>query len=168
MISEDYRPLVERGEPVLLVGLLKGVIVFMADLLRTLTISVEVDFMDIAHYSLENQRGGVPDLEKHLRYPIEKCHVLFVEDIIDKGLTLSHLLRNLRARHPASLKVCTMFDKPAGRLMEIPIDYVGFEVPNQFIVGYGLDYKQQYRHLPFVGILKQTAMAETKEPVVKD
>lgn len=167
-ISEDYRPLVERGEPVLLVGLLKGVVVFMADLLRAITIPVEVDFMDIAQYSLENQRGGVPNLEKHLCYPIERCHVLFVEDIIDKGLTLSHLLRNLRARRPASLKVCTMFDKPARRLMEIPIDYVGFEVPNKFIVGYGLDYQQQFRNLPFVGILEPAAMELIAEPIIKE
>ena len=167
-ISADYAPIISREEPVLMVGLLKGVIVFMADLLRALTIPVEVDFMDIAHYSLEKQRGGVPDLSQHLRYSLEGCHVLFVEDIIDKGLTISHLLRNIRARRPASLKVCTMFNKPAKRLMEIPIDYVGFEVPNQFIVGYGLDYKQQYRQLPFVGLLNTEALRGVIDPVVQD
>lgn len=167
-ISEDYGPIVARGEPFLMVGLLKGVIVFMADLLRTMPIHVEVDFMDIAHYSVENQKGGVPNLNQHLRYPIEDCHVLFVEDIIDKGLTISHLLRNLRARRPASLKVCTMFNKPARRLMEIPIDYVGFEVPNKFIVGYGLDYQQRYRNLPFVGLLDPQIMHDLNNPIVKD
>lgn len=153
-ISADYADVVAKGEPLLLVGLLKGVVIFMADLLRAITLPVEVDFMDIDHYSLEAQSGGVLDLERHLDYPIERSHVLFVEDIIDKGLTLNHLLRNLRARHPASLKVCTMFDKPARRLIDIPIDYIGFELPDNFVVGYGLDYQQRYRNLPFVGLLK--------------
>lgn len=166
-ISADYADVVARGEPLLLVGLLKGVVIFMADLLRAITLPVEVDFMDIDHYSLETQSGGVLDLERHLDYPIEHSHVLFVEDIIDKGLTLNHLLRNLRARHPASLKVCTMFNKPARRLIDIPINYVGFELPDRFVVGYGLDYQQRYRNLPFVGLLTDKPDINYKKPVVR-
>lgn len=166
-ISKDYAPLVNAGQPLLLVGLLKGVVIFMADLLRAITIPVEVDFMDIAHYSLETQLGGVIDLDQHLRYPINHCHVLFVEDIIDKGLTLNHLLRNLRMRHPLSLKVCTMFDKPARRLIDIPIDYIGFELPNKFVVGYGLDYQQKYRNLPFVGLLEPEALKQQPRAITR-
>jgi hypoxanthine phosphoribosyltransferase len=166
-ISNDYQAAVSRGEPLLLVGLLKGVVIFMADLLRAITIPVEVDFMDIDHYSLESQSGGVLDLERHLDYPIEHSHVLFVEDIIDKGLTLNHLLRNLRVRRPVSLKVCTMFDKPARRLIDIPIDYTGFELPDCFVVGYGLDYEQKYRNLPFVGLLDYKGLKKTQAAVVQ-
>lgn len=154
-ISADYAPIVGRGEAVLLIGLLKGVVIFMADLLRQLTIPVEVDFMDISHYSLKDQAGGVLNLSQHIRYPIENYHVLFVEDIVDRGLTLNHLMRNLRARQPASLRVCTMFDKRARRVIDVPLDYVGFELPDVFVVGYGLDDEQKYRNLPFVGLLKE-------------
>ena len=166
-ISADYAPMVARGEPILLVGLLKGVVIFMADLLRTLTIPVEVDFMDMTHYAHERQNGGVIDLDRHLPYSIEGCHVLFVEEIVDKGLTLSHLLRNLRLRHPASLRVCTLFDKPTRRLIELPIDYTGFVLPDVFVVGYGLDCRQKFRNLPYLGRLRPEVMRQTTwEPVV--
>ena len=166
-ISADYAPIIAQGEPVLLVGLLKGVVIFMADLLRSISLPVEVDFMDMTHYSLASQNGGVLDLERDLRYPIEGCHVLFVEDISDKGLTLNHLLRNLRARQPASLKVCTLFDKPARRLIDISLDYVGFELADDFVVGYGLDHGQKYRNLPFVGLLKPEYVEKSWPSVVQ-
>jgi hypoxanthine phosphoribosyltransferase len=148
-ISRDY----EGCNPIL-VGVLKGVIPFMADLLRAITIPVEVDYMAVASYSSETRNQGVVRLEKDLGLPIVGRHVLFVEDVIDTGFTLSYLLRNLKARAPASLKVCALFDKSRRRLVEIPANYTGFELPDRFVVGYGLDYRERYRNLPFVGILE--------------
>ena len=151
-ISADY-----AGRNLLMVGALKGVLIFMADLLRTITIPVEVDFMAVASYSPETRRQGMVRLVKDLEEPIAGRHVLFVEDMIDTGLTLSYLLRTMRMRNPASLEVCTIFTKAYHRLIEIPIKYVGFELPDRFVVGYGLDYREQYRNLPFVGLLKPEA-----------
>lgn len=148
-ISRDY-----AGMNPLLVGVLKGVVPFMADLLRCITIPVEVDYMAISSYSAEDRDRGVVRLEKDVEVPIEDRHILFIEDVIDTGLTLSYLLRNLRTHHPASLKVCTLFDKAERRLIDIPIAYKGFDLPNMFVVGYGLDCREQYRNLPFVGLLK--------------
>jgi hypoxanthine phosphoribosyltransferase len=148
-ISRDY-----EGCNPLLVGVLKGVVPFMAALLPAITIPMEVDFMAISKYSpAEDSQQGVR-LEKDLSLPISDRHVLFVEDVIDTGLTLSYLLRNLKARRPATLKVCTLFNKSRRRLIEIPSDYVGFDLPDLFVVGYGLDYRERYRNLPFVGLLK--------------
>ena len=148
-ISRDY-----EGCNPLLVGVLKGVVPFIAALLPAITIPMEVDFMAISKYSpAEDSQQGVR-LEKDLSLPISNRHVLFVEDVIDTGLTLSYLLRNLKARRPATLKVCTLFNKSRRRLIEIPSDYVGFDLPNLFVVGYGLDYRERYRNLPFVGLLK--------------
>lgn len=147
-ISRDY----EGCNPVL-VGVLKGVVPFMADLLRAITIPIEVDYMAVASYSSESRRQGVVRLEKDLGIPILDRHVLFVEDVIDTGFTLNYLLRNLKARGPASLKVCALFNKSRRRLVEIPANYTGFELPDRFVVGYGLDYRERYRNLPFVGIL---------------
>jgi len=153
-ISQDY-----AGRSPLLVGVLKGVVLFMADLLRAVTIPVEVDFLAVSSYSSEaRQKSGLVRLEKDLETSITGRHVLFVEDVIDTGLTLNYLLRNLRARQPASLEVCVLFNKAENRLIDIPIKYKGFDLPDRFVVGYGLDYQEKYRNLPFVGLLKPEAL----------
>lgn len=148
-ISQDY-----AGRNPLLIGVLKGVVPFMADLLRTITIPVEVDFMAVSSYSPESRDQGMVRLVKDLEAPITGRHVVFVEDIIDTGLTLNSLLRTLRARDPASLDVCVLFNKPKRRLIDIPLRYKGFDLPDRLVVGWGLDYREQYRNLPFVGLLK--------------
>jgi hypoxanthine phosphoribosyltransferase len=147
-ISSDY-----GGRNPLVVGVLKGVMFFMSDLLRTLTVPARVDFMAISRYQPGKGAKGPVRLIKDLEEPVEDQHVLFVEDVIDTGLTLSYLLRNLRARHPASLEVCTLFDKPQHRLATVPVKYKGFDLPDRFVVGYGLDYQEAYRHLPYVAEL---------------
>ena len=156
-ISSDY-----RGLNPLLVGVLKGVLFFMADLLRAITIPVEVDFMAVASYSPEERDQGFVRLVKDLDISIAGRHVLFVEDVIDTGLTLNYLLQTLQARHPASLNVGILFDKPAVRLIDIPLRYKGFDLPDRFVVGYGLDYRERYRNLPFVGLLKADAFQDKK------
>ncbi|MFO7625451.1 MAG: hypoxanthine phosphoribosyltransferase [Anaerolineales bacterium] len=148
-ISKDYA----RSNP-LLVGVLKGVVFFMADLLRSITIPVEVDFIAISSYSPETRGQGFVRLVKDLEIPIQGRHILFIEDVIDTGLTLNYILNNLRARQPASLEVCVLFDKAERRLIDIPIKYKGFDLPDRFVVGYGLDHREKYRNLPFVGLLK--------------
>lgn len=152
-ISRDYAGL----EP-LVVGVLKGVMFFMSDLLRTLTLPVHVDFMAITRYQPGQGAKGAVRLTKDLDAPVEGRHVLFVEDVIDTGLTLSYLLRNLRARSPAGLEVCTLFDKPQHRIADVAIRYKGFDLPDRFVVGYGLDYKEAYRHLPYVAELTPQAL----------
>lgn len=147
-ISLDY-----AGKCPILVGVLKGVLFLMADLLRTITIPSEVDFLAVASYSAEARKRGMVRLIKDLELPIDGRHVLFVEDVIDTGLTLSYLLRSLRERNPASLEVCVLFNKPAHRLIDFPLKYKGFDLPDRFVVGYGLDYIERYRNLPFVGLL---------------
>jgi len=147
LISHDY----EEKRPVL-VGVLKGVVPFMADLLRAITIPVEVDFLAISRYR-PGQKGQVRVL-KDLDICIKGRHVLFVEDIVDTGLTLQYLLKLLRAREPASLEVCTLLNKTSRRLIDIPLKYVGFEVPDFYLIGYGLDYRERFRNLPMVGIAK--------------
>jgi hypoxanthine phosphoribosyltransferase len=148
-ISQDY-----AGLNPLLIGVLKGVLFFMSDLLRAITIPVTVDFMAISRYAPRQPAKGPVRLIKDLDEAVEGRHLLFVEDVIDTGLTLSYLLRTLKARNPASLEVCTLFNKPEHRLAEIPLKYKGFDLPDRFVVGYGLDYQEGYRHLPFVGELK--------------
>ncbi|MEJ2262606.1 MAG: hypoxanthine phosphoribosyltransferase, partial [Anaerolineales bacterium] len=130
------------------------VLLFMADLLRAITIPVEVDFMAVSSYSAEARERGLVRLVKDLETPITDRHVLFVEDVVDTGLTLNYLLSNLRSRRPASLEVCTLFNKGKHRLIDLPIKYAGFDLPDLFVVGYGLDYREKYRNLPFVGLLK--------------
>lgn len=152
-ISSDY-----AGRNPLVVGVLKGVMFFMSDLLRTLQVPARVDFMAISRYQAGKGTKGPVRLIKDLEEPVEDQHVLFVEDVIDTGLTLSYLLRNLKARHPASLEVCTLFDKPQHRLANIPVKYKGFDLPDRFVVGYGLDYKEAYRHLPFVAELSPESL----------
>lgn len=152
-ISRDY-----AGRNPLVVGVLKGVMFFMSDLLRAIDIPVRVDFMAISRYVAATGGKGAVRLTKDLEESMADQHVLFVEDVIDTGLTLSYLLRNLRARGPASLEVCTLFDKPQHRLANIPLRYRGFDLPDRFVVGYGLDHKEAYRHLPYVAELTPAAL----------
>ena len=147
-ISRDYRD----TEP-LLIGVLRGVTVFMADLMRHISLPLAVDFMSISSY--EGTEGGAVRILKDLDTPLTDRDVLVVEDIVDTGMTLNTLLQELKLRQPASLKVCTLLDKRARRLVDVQIDYVGFEVPDEFVVGYGLDFQQKYRNLPFIASLKR-------------
>jgi hypoxanthine phosphoribosyltransferase len=149
-ISTDY-----AGKDLLLVGVLKGAVFFMADLMRALSVTCEVDFMAISSYGAETDSSGVVRILKDLDIPLQDRHVLVVEDIIDSGLTLSYLMRNLRAREPASLEVCALLTKPSRREIDVPVRYVGFEIPNKFVVGYGLDYGERYRNLRYVGVLNE-------------
>jgi hypoxanthine phosphoribosyltransferase len=148
-ISEDY-----RDEELLLIGLLRGAIVFLSDLMRTITIPVHLDFIGISSYGASTESGAVR-LVMDLETDIAGRHVLVVEDIVDTGKTLSYLVENLRARNPASLRVCALLDKPDRRQVPIDVDYVGFEIPDKFVVGYGLDFAEGYRNLPYVGVLKE-------------
>lgn len=148
-ISEDY-----AGESLLLIGVLRGVIFFMTDLLRAIRIPVEVDFMSVNSYSAESRDLGYVRLVKDLDLSITGRHVLFVEDIIDTGLTINYLLQTLKARKPASLEVCVMFNKEKRRLIDLSLRYQGFNIPDYYIVGYGLDYREKYRNIPFVGLIK--------------
>ncbi len=150
-ITADYA---DRA-PVVLVGVLKGALFFLADLMRRLDVPCEVDFMAVASYGSATQSSGVVRILKDLDAVIEDRHVLVVEDIVDSGLTLQYLLRNLRARGPASLEVCALLTKPARRKVELEPRYVGFEIPNRFVVGYGLDHEERHRNLPFVATLRQ-------------
>ncbi len=147
-ISRDYRD----TEP-LLIGVLRGVTCFMADLMRHVSLPLSIDFMSISSY--EGTEGGAVRILKDLETPLTDRHVLVVEDIIDTGMTLNTLLEELGLRQPASLKVCALLDKRARRLAEIDIEYVGFEIPDEFVVGYGLDFQQKYRNLPFIASLKR-------------
>lgn len=148
-----------RDKSPVLVGVLKGVLFFMADLLRSMPIAAEVDFLSVANYSSDARQQGVVRLVKDLETPIDGRHVLFVEDVIDTGLTLNYLLRTLRARQPASLEVCVLFNKPDKRLIDIPLQFRGFDIPDRFVVGYGLDFHEKYRNLPFVGSLKASVLS---------
>jgi hypoxanthine phosphoribosyltransferase len=149
-ISEDY-----DGRDLLLVGVLKGAVFFMADLMRHLRVHCEVDFMAISSYGAATDSSGVVRILKDLDINIRDRHVLVVEDIIDSGLTLSYLVRNLSAREPASLEICALLTKPSRREIEVPVRYVGFEIPNRFVIGYGLDFAERYRNLPYVGVLNE-------------
>jgi hypoxanthine phosphoribosyltransferase len=148
-ISSDY-----AGLNPLFVGVLKGVVFFMSDLMRAITIRARMDFMAISRYAPHGQAKGPVRLIKDLEEPVDGQHVIFVEDIIDTGLTLNYLLRILKTRSPASLEVCALFDKREHRLVNTPVRYRGFDLPSRFVVGYGLDYREGYRHLPFVGELR--------------
>ncbi len=152
-ISADY-----VDKDLLLVGVLKGAVFFMADLMRHLTIPCEVDFMAISSYGASTDSSGVVRILKDLDINIEGRHVLVVEDIIDSGLTLSYLIRTLEARSPASLEVCALMTKPERREIDVPVRYTGFEIPNEFVIGYGLDYAQRYRNLPYVAVLDPAAL----------
>ena len=147
-ISADY-----GGRDLLLIGVLKGAVFFMADLMRRLTVPCEIDFMAISSYGASTDSSGVVRILKDLDINIEGRDVLVVEDIIDSGLTLSYLVRNLRAREPASLEVCALLTKPERREIDVDVRYVGFEIPNRFVIGYGLDFDERYRNLPYVAVL---------------
>lgn len=147
-ISTDY-----AGHDLLLVGVLKGAVFFMSDLMRHLTVPCEIDFMAISSYAGATASSGVVRILKDLDMNIEGRDVLVVEDIIDSGLTLSYLVRNLSAREPASLEICALLTKPERREVEVPVRYVGFEIPNRFVIGYGLDFAERYRNLPYIGVL---------------
>ncbi len=147
-ISADYR---ERE--LFLVGVLKGAVFFLSDLMRHLEVECQVDFMAVASYGSSTDSSGVVRILKDLDAPIEGRQVLVVEDIVDSGLTLSYLLRTLGARNPASLEVCALLTKPERRKVDLPIRYVGFEIPNRFAIGYGLDHGERYRNLPYVAAL---------------
>jgi len=154
-ISADY-----EGRDLLLIGVLKGAVFFMADLMRKLTIPCEVDFMAISSYGASTDSSGVVRILKDLDINIEGRHVLVVEDIIDSGLTLSYLMRNLESRHPATLEVCALLTKPDRREIDVPVRYVGFEIPNRFVIGYGLDFGERYRNLPYVAVLSDDALPD--------
>lgn len=154
-ISRDY-----QGKNPVLVGALKGVICFMADLMRVVTIPMEVDFIAVSSYSAEARDQGLVRVVKDLDRPITGRHVIFVEDVIDTGLTLNYLMNNLKARQPASLEVCVLFNKQERRLIDVPLRYKGFNLPDYFVVGYGLDHHEKYRNLPYVGILKKDVLFE--------
>ena len=154
-ITQDY-----AGEKLLLVGVLRGAVVVMGDLMRRIDLPCEIDFMDISSYGSGSSSSGVVRILKDLEEDITDRHVLIVEDIIDTGLTLSYLRRSLLARKPASLEICTLLTKPARRRVELDIKYLGFEVPDEFVVGYGLDYAGAYRNLPDICILKEEVFAK--------
>jgi hypoxanthine phosphoribosyltransferase len=151
-ISRDY-----EGRDLLLIGVLKGAVLFVADLMRELTIPCEIDFMAVSSYGSATDSSGVVRILKDLDSSIEGRDVLLVEDIIDSGLTLHYLLRNLRARNPTSLEVCALLTKPERRRVDLPVRYVGFEIPNRFAIGYGLDYAERHRNLPYVAALADAA-----------
>ena len=148
-ISNDYEGLQPR-----LVGILKGVTPFMADLIRAMSIPTTTDYMSIAKYRPETEASAAVRVLKDLDLSIKGEHVLLVEDIIDSGLTMEYILSHLQNRGPASLKVCTLFNRPVNRIVELPLDYVGFDLPDLFVVGYGLDYQQKYRNLSYLAILQ--------------
>ena len=154
-VSADY-----RGREPLLIGVLKGAVFFMADFMRQLTVPCEIDFMAISSYGAATDSSGVVRILKDLDINIEGRDVLVVEDIIDSGLTLSYLMRNLEAREPASLEVCALLTKPERREIDVPVRYVGFEIPNRFVIGYGLDFAERYRNLPYVAVLDPELVAE--------
>ena len=154
-VSADY-----EGRDLLLIGVLKGAVFFMADLMRHLTVPCEVDFMAISSYGDATDSSGIVRILKDLDINIEGRHVLVVEDIIDSGLTLSYLIRNLESREPATLEVCALLTKPSRREIDVPVRYVGFEIPNKFVIGYGLDFAERYRNLPYVGVLHADLLPE--------
>ena len=148
-VAVDY-----AGREVLLVGVLKGAVLFMSDFARTLQLPTQMEFMAVSSYGSSTSSSGVVRILKDLDRDIADKHVLVLEDIIDSGLTLSWLLKNLGSRRPASLEVCTLLRKPDAVQVEVPVRYVGFDIPNEFVVGYGLDYAERYRDLPYIGTLK--------------
>ncbi|MEF3272999.1 MAG: hypoxanthine phosphoribosyltransferase [Chloroflexus sp.] len=149
-ITTDYHAL---GD-LLLVGVLKGCAMFMVDLARAINLPLALDFIAVASYGASTETSGVVRLLKDLDTDISQRHVLLVEDIIDSGLTLAYLRAQLLRRNPASLRICTLLNKPERRTADVPVDYIGFNIPNAFVVGYGLDYAERYRNLPFIGVLR--------------
>ena len=149
-IAADY-----KNKDLLLVCVLKGAVIFVSDLMRTIDLPLDIDFMAISSYGSNTKSSGVVRILKDLNASIEGRHVLIVEDIIDSGLTLSYLVDNLKSRGPASVEICTILDKPDRRVADLEIKYTGFQVPDEFVVGYGLDYAEKYRNLPYIAVLKE-------------
>jgi hypoxanthine phosphoribosyltransferase len=148
-IASDY-----RGKDLVLVSILKGALPFLADLMRQIPIPLSLDFLEVSSYGAGTETSGVVRILKDIANPIEARDVLVVEDILDTGHTLTFVVDHLRSQRPASVRLCTLLDKPARRIVPIAIDYRGFEIPDKFVVGYGLDYAEKYRNLPFIGVLK--------------
>lgn len=146
--------LITRTKNLLLVGILKGSVVFMSDLMKEITIPARIDFMSVSSYGAGVKTSGVVKIVKDLDIPLQGYDVLIVEDILDSGLTLHYIIDLLKSRSPKSVKICTLLDKPYSRRVDVKTDYHGFEIPDKFVVGYGLDYAERYRNLPFVGVLK--------------
>jgi len=157
-LTKDY-----AGKDLMLVVVLKGAIMFIVDLSRAIELPLTLDFMAVASYGASTETSGIVRILKDLDSSIEDKHVLIVEDIIDSGLTLTYILETLRTRNPASVRVCSLLSKPTRRHVDVPIDYICFEIPDEFVVGYGLDYNQIYRNLPFVGVLKPELYAHPSE-----
>ncbi|TCL38346.1 hypoxanthine phosphoribosyltransferase [Anaerospora hongkongensis] len=151
-ISADY-----AGEEILMIGVLRGAVIFMSDLARSISIPVAIDFMAVSSYGASTTSSGIVRILKDLDEEVAGRHILVVEDIIDSGLTLNYLLDNLHSRKPASIRLVTLLNKPERRKKEVHVDYNGFTIPDHFVVGYGLDYAEKYRNLPFIGILKPEA-----------
>lgn len=151
-ITRDY-----AGKKLLVLGILKGAVPFMADLIREIKLPMSYDFMAVSSYGASTQSSGVVRILKDLDRSVENVHVLIVEDIVDTGLTLKYLTESLNGRKPLSIKVASLLDKPARRKVEVYPDYVGFTIPDEFVVGYGLDFNEEYRNLPYVGVLKPEA-----------
>lgn len=148
-ITHDY-----QGQEILVIGILKGSVVFLADLIRQIKIPLKIDFMAVSSYGKSTHSSGVVRILKDLDTEIEGRHILIIEDIVDTGLTLSYLIENLLSRKPASLKICTFLDKPERRLTHIVPNYNGYDIPDEFVVGYGLDYNEKYRNLPYIGVVE--------------
>lgn len=151
-IENDY-----KGEEVLVVGILKGANVFTCDLIRQIDLDVKIDFMSVSSYGSGTESSGTIRILKDLDTDIKGRNVLIVEDIIDSGRTLSNLVKELQIREPKSLKLCTLLDKPSRRVVDVDVEYVGFEIEDKFIVGYGIDYAEKYRNLPYIGIVEDVA-----------
>ena len=152
-VGKDYADVCAPPDDLLLVGVLKGAVMFMTDIARALPLPVQLEFMAVSSYGSATSSSGVVRILKDLDRDIAGRHALIIEDIIDSGLTLSWLLKNLESRQPASLEVCTLLRKPDAVTIEVPVRYIGFDIPNEFVVGYGLDYAERYRDLPFIGTL---------------
>ena len=150
-ITRDY-----ADKEIFAIGILRGAVVFMADLIRAIERPVQIDFMAVSSYGMQADSSGIVRILKDLDSSITGKHVLIIEDIIDSGQTLSYLIKNLTERKPASIQLCTLMNKPERRKVDLPVKYVGFEIPNEFVVGYGLDYAEKYRNLPYLGILKRS------------
>lgn len=148
-ISRDY-----AGESVHLICILKGSVYFTCELAKRITVPVTMDFMQCSSYGAETKSSGIVKIVKDLDEPITGRHVIIIEDIIDSGRTLSHLKKLLAQRSPKTLKICTLLDKPDRRVVDVPVEYVGFQIEDKFVVGYGLDYDQQYRNLPYIGVVE--------------
>jgi hypoxanthine phosphoribosyltransferase len=154
-ITNDY-----AGQDILMIGVLRGAVVFMADLLRAIKRPIDIDFIATTSYGTSTASSGVVRIVKDLDEDIKGRNLLIAEDIIDSGLTLNYLVENLKTRNPASIKICTLLSKPERRKVDVPVDYNGFIIPDYFVVGYGLDYAGKYRNLPFIGILKPEVYAK--------